>query len=177
MIALTENSVNRLVIEQDQSAGSVLEDEESVLMVLLIALALFWGHQFRGQPHSHTPLPFLSLIALFFMGRWSACSKCVFDREQDTLVKAIAAHVLPTMRPKIYFLTDIIAVELVSRGMFRSSYFIQVKNRWNQRIKLNIIALAKESEAREIAEAVSRFLKFSQYNEISSGKQVTHRIR
>jgi hypothetical protein len=176
MIALTENSLNRLVIYQDQSAGSV-PDEENVLMVTLIALGVFWGYQFRGQPHSHIPLPFISFIAIFFMGRWTACSKCVLDREQDTLIKAIAAHVLPTMRPKIYFLTDIVAVELVSRGLIFPSYFIQVKNRWNQRIKLNIIGSIKESEAREIAEAVSRFLKFSQYNEISSGKQVTHRIR
>jgi hypothetical protein len=176
MIALTENSPTRLVIYQDEFAGPA-PDEDKVLMVFTIVLALVWERQFRGQPYSHILLPFASLMGIFFMGRWTACSKCVFDRGDDTLTKGIAAIMLPTMRLKIYFLTDIMAVELVARGMFRPSYFIQVKNRWNQRIKLNIIGSIKESEAREIAEAVSRFLKFSHYNEISSGKQVMHRIR
>jgi hypothetical protein len=177
MIELREHLPNRLVVYQDQ-LNKPTSIEEDVLIGLGVSLFLVCLHQSKtGNAVSVILLVyFITPIVMCIAWRRSECVQCVFDKEQDTLTRGLTSLVLPTMPPKIYFLTDIVAVELVLKGVRYPKYFIQLKNRLDQAIRLNINGGIKESEAKRIAESVSRFLKFSYYNEVSPRQQVSRRV-
>jgi hypothetical protein len=177
MLELREHLPNRLVVYQDHS-DEPMSIEDSLLTCFGVSAFLVCLHQSKtGNAISVILLVyFITPIVMYIAWRRSACVQCIFDKEQDTLVKGLTSLVLPTMQPKIYFLTDIVGVELVFQGVHYPKYFIQLKNRWNQAIKLNINGRIKESEAKRVAESVSRFLKFSYYNEVSPRQKVSRRI-
>jgi hypothetical protein len=177
MIELKEYLPNRLIISQNQ-LSEPRPPEAVFLMSLIVGIVLFTTYQenLRNTIANFVAVLLAGPASIYAMWISSAYIECIFDRDEDTLTRVIGSPILPTIDPKVYFLTDIIAAELVLKGIYSPTYFIQVRTRWKQVIKLNIGGEIKESEMRKIAESVSRFLNFSHYNEVNLNKKVSRRI-